>query len=244
MKRVFIVIISLILLIGNADAQPMKMKFGGNFSINLDQDIVDYNLSGKDSEIRQNAFQMTFLPKFYWYINEKMQFGAFVGLGYGNIATGLVNSKNNKTTIISPDGTIILPTEPEIEVGKSIGWNLTPYFGYKLLHFDKLDVWAEASAYYGMYYKINGGGSDLDAVTAWNTRIFYGVQVMPVIDFALTDKLAIQVHAGIIALGWNGEIQLHEDRKETKTSLDVHKGGFSGLLNSISDFGIGIVKRF
>ena len=244
MRRVFIVIISLVLFTGNVGAQPMKMKFGGNFSINLDRDIIEYDLKDKDSDVRQNTFQMSFLPKFYWYINEKMQFGTFVGLGYGNMATGLTSSGTGKTTTINPDGTITTTTQYQVEKGKSIGWNLTPYFGYRLLHFEKLDIWAEASAYYGMYHKINGGGSDLDMATAWNTKMVYGIQVMPVIDFALTEKLAIQLHAGIIALGWYGEVLLYDNRSETKTSLDLHKGGFTGLLNSISDFGIGIVKRF
>lgn len=244
MKRVLIFLITIIIFTGNAAAQPMKMKFGGNFSINLDRDIIEYSLTNKESDIKQNAFQISFLPKFYWYINEKMQFGTFVGLGFGNTATGLVNSGTGRTTIINPDGTITTTTQNKVDIGKSICWNLTPYFGYRLIHFEKLDIWAEASTYYGMYHKINGGGIDIDMATAWNTKIVYGIQVMPVIDFALTEKLAIQLHAGVIALGWYGEVYLYDNRSETKTSLDLHKGGLTGLLNSISDFGIGIVKRF
>ena len=226
MKKLLLAALALNLFSVNAGAQAMKMKFGGNFNINVDKDIIDYKYGDTATDVKRNTFQIVLKPKLYWYINEKMQFGTFVGIGYGNLITDLANCGTGQTT------------------GNSLGWSLTPYFGYKLFNVGVLDIWVEASAYFGSYYKVNGGATSSDASVDWNTDMFYGVQVMPVVDIALTDKLALQIHAGVLGLGWRGEKMFYDDRNETTSSIDFHKGGIMGLFQSIGDFGIGVVKRF
>lgn len=244
MKKAVFAALALTLFSVNAGAQAMKMKFGGNFNINIDKDIVDYKSGDISSDVKRNTFQVVLKPKLYWYINERMQFGTFIGVGYGNIITDLSNGGLGQTTVINPDGSTTITTVPVTSSGNSIGWSLTPYYGYKLFNIGIIDIWVEASAYFGMYYKVNGGATTADAHIEWNKDMFYGVQVMPVVDFALTDDLALQLHAGVFALGWRGEKMFYDDYTERTSSLDFHKGGIIGLFQSIGDFGIGVVKRF
>ena len=243
MKKYFIAL-SLVLFSVNVGAQAMKMKFGGNFNINVDKDVIDYKIDGKQSDVKRNTFQIVLKPKLYWYINEKMQFGTFIGIGYGNIVSDLSNGGLGQTTVINPDGSTTITTVPVTSNGNSLGWSFTPYYGYKLFNLGKIDIWVEASAYFGMYYKVNGGATSSDAVVDWNQDMFYGVQVLPVVDIALTEKLALQVHAGVFALGWRGEKMFYDKYNETTSSIDFHKGGIMGLFQSIGDFGIGVVRRF
>ena len=79
MKRLLFAAIALTLFPVNAGAQAMKMKFGGNFNINIDKDVVDYKNGSTGSDVKRNTFQVVLKPKLYWYINEKMQFGSFIG---------------------------------------------------------------------------------------------------------------------------------------------------------------------
>lgn len=243
MKRLLFAAMALTLFSVNAGAQAMKMKFGGNFNINVDKDIVDYKEKGI-TDVKSNTFQIVLKPKLYWYINEKMQFGSFIGIGYGNIITDLSSGGQGQTTIINPDGSTTITTVPAVCNGNSLGWTLTPYYGYKLFNLGRIDIWLEASAYFGMYYKVSGDAIKEDVVVDWDRDMTYGIQIMPVVDIALTDQLALQVHAGVLGLGWRGEKRFYADRNETISSFDLHKGGIMGLFQSIGDFGIGIVKRF
>ena len=249
MKRVLFAVLALSLFTGNAGAQAMKMKFGGNFNVNVDKDVIDYKVGDFQSDEVRNTFQVVLKPKLYWYINEKMQFGAFFGIGYGNIISDLSNGGLGQTTVINPDGSWTITTVPVKSSGNSLGWSFTPYYGYKLFNLGRIDIWVEASAYFGMYYKVSGDDEakskeDPSVIYTWNNDMFYGVQVMPVVDVALTDQLALQIHAGVFGLGWKVERISCDSYTETTSSIDFHKGGIMGLFQSIGDFGIGVVKRF
>ncbi len=240
MRKIILFLIGVIMCIVDIKAQAMKMQFGGNFSIAYDKNKIDYADGKKSPDIKQDMFQVVVKPKVYWYINEKMQFGASVGIGWGNLSTGLLYDKADEKQTINPDGTI---TREKPVIDKSIGWTFIPYYSYKLLQYKFVDIWLEGNLYVGEQYKINES-HDFTSDYSWNQDLYYGFQILPVVDIALTEKLALQIHAGVISFGWSGEKLYYEDRTATLSSIDFHKGGITGLIDSICNFGIGMVHRF
>lgn len=232
MKRLLLALVTMTVMASSAGAQKMKTNIGGNFCISTNRIVADYSgNSDKDSD--RNTFQIILKPKIYWYINEKMQFGSYIGLSYSN--TKYTNPYNKDFSTIK---------SPVEETGRSLGWMLSPYFSYRLLALKGINIWAEAYAYAGTYYKVNGGVGLADQMNMWDTDVIYGINVVPVIDIALTEKLALQLHAGVISLGWSGETAYYDDRTERHSSINFVKGDITGLFQSLGNFGVGIVHRF
>lgn len=220
MKKIIITLLfSLVALSASA-----QFHFGGQFSINFSNERTSYS-SGTIRD-KENAYLVNLQPKIYWNINEKMQIGGRVGFAFGRLTTGTIYN-----------------TEKEAEsiANRAIGWSLSPFYGYRLLNWNKVSVWAEANLFFGQYYN-----TDKKKATAseWGTLSEYGFQILPVVNIGLTDKLDLQLHLGFISLGWYGTRADYADRIITTSDWDLHKGGFTGVAQGLLDYGIGLVKKF
>ena len=219
-KTLFVSLLALLPLSAKA-----QFHFGGQFNINFGNENTSYS-SGKTTS-KENAYIINLKPKAYWNIGEKMQVGGRVGFAFGNMTTGIIfdTEKAEITSIVD----------------KAIGWSVSPFFGYRLLNWGKVTVWGEANAFIGQYYNTNKPSK---GSTEWGKATEYGFQILPVINIDLNDKLALQLHLGFISLGWYGTREDYQDKVVTTSTWDLHKGGFSGIMQGLADYGIGLVKKF
>lgn len=203
-----------------------KVYFGGSFNINFDTVKDTYN--NGEVIINDKTYQLGFNPKVYWNISEKMQLGGRVGFQYGQMYTG---------SVFSWDGDI---NKEEPIVNRAIGWSAAPFFGYKLFQWKIITIWAEVNIFVGQNYNI---GKEM-RWTEWTKQTQYGFQVLPVVDFDITEKFALQIHFGVISLGWCGTNSTYPDKKSFESTWDIRKGGAMGLLQGFMNYGIGIIRKF
>lgn len=207
-----------------------QFHFGGSFSINFGNEHTAFS-SGATND-KEFAYIISLMPKMYWNLGDKMQVGGRIGFAFGRIASG---------TVYGTDKTGLEGAKDDYNsVNRAIGWSLSPFFGYRLLNWKKVSVWAEANAFVGQYYNTDRKSSS----TEWGRQTEYGFQILPVVNIDLTEKLALQLHIGFISLGWYGTRSDYMDRVVTTSTWDLHKGGFSGIAQGLADYGIGLVKKF
>ena len=221
MRKIFLILLlAFITLSANA-----QFHFGGSFSINFANEHIDWDSGATDN--KEHAYMVNLKPKVYWNIGEKMQVGGRIGFAFGRLTNGLIYESEKK--------------DETVNVNRAIGWSLSPFFGYKLLNWRILSVWAEANAFVGQYYNVNKPhiGSN-----EWGSQMEYGFQILPVVNIDLTEKLALQLHLGFISLGWYGTRADYPNKVITTSTWDLHKGGFAGLAQGLADYGIGLVKKF
>lgn len=221
MKRIIIIICLLVMGTFQANAQ---FHFGGNFTVNFAKEHTGF--SSGDTDNKELAYMINVKPKVYWNIGERMQVGSRIGFAFGRLTNGLVyDDKKEQSTIIN----------------RAVGWSVSPFYGYKVLTWRKVSVWAEANAFVGQYYNVN---KPQKGSTEWVNKLEYGFQILPVISIDLTEKIALQLHLGFISAGWYGTRSKYQDKVVTTSNWDLHKGGFSGILQGLTDYGIGLVRNF
>ena len=227
MKKLLFVLLVSTLVVSNVSAQ---MRFGGNVNINSYRESGVYNQYGEKTD--QKSFQIVLKPKFFWYLNEKMQLGTRLGFGYGNLKEGIVFDQSAHE-------------DETLKTGKSIGWSLAPYYSYRLLNWKIVSVWLEANAYVGQFYNVSDQKEKSSFPEMWGRQTEYGFQVLPVVAIDITETLALDLHVGILSLGWAGSTSHYDDGTTSTTSyLDIRKGGWDGLVQGLTSYGIGIYKRF
>ena len=221
MRKIFLTLL-LVFITLSANAQ---FHFGGQFSINFANEHTDY--SSGATENKEHAYLVNLKPKVYWNLSEKMQVGGRIGFAFGRITNGVIYESEKK--------------DQTVEVDRAIGWSITPFFGYKLLNWKTISVWAEANAFVGQLYNVS---KPQTGSKEWSNQLEYGFQILPVINIDLTEKLALQLHLGFISLGWYGTRSDYPDKVVTSSNWDMHKGGFVGVAQGLADYGIGLVKKF
>ena len=221
MKKIIItLLLSLVALSANA-----QFHLGGQFSINFDNEHTDYSSGTTDN--KEHAYLVNLKPKVYWNIGEKMQVGGRIGFAFGRLTNGVIYESEKK--------------DQTINVNRAVGWSVSPFFGYKLLNWKVVSVWAEANAFIGQYYNVN---KPKTGSQEWGTQTEYGFQILPVVNIDLNEKLALQLHLGFISLGWYGTRADYPEKVVTTSTWDLHKGGFAGIAQGLADYGIGLVKKF
>lgn len=206
-------------------AANAQFHLGGQFSINFANEHTDYISGFTDN--KEYAYLINLYPKIYWNIGEKMQVGGRIGFTFGRL--------NNLGVYESED------IDKIVSVNRAVGWSLSPFFGYRLLDWKVISVWAEANAFISQYYNVNKQRID---ATEWSNQMEYGFQILPVVNIDLNEELALQLHLGFISLGWYGTRADYPEKVVTTSNWDLHKGGFAGIAQGLADYGIGLVKTF
>ena len=168
MKKLVITILSVLFAV-SMGAQT-KINFGGQFSINFDNEHTVFK-SGLTTD-KENAFMINLKPKVYWNLNDKMQLGGRIGFAFGKLTTGTIYDTQKK--------------EDQSIINRALGWSVSPFFGYRLLNWKIVSIWAEANVFFGQYYNVE----DVRKYTEWGRASEYGFQILPVINIDLTEKLA------------------------------------------------------
>ena len=220
MKKLF----STLLLLTIALMANAQFHLGGQFSVNFSNEHTEYS-SGYTQDV-EHAYLVDLLPKMYWNLNEKMQIGGRIGFAFGRLNSGY---------IFDPD------LDPLYSVYRAVGWSVSPFFGYKLLNWKIVSVWCEANVFLSKYYNTDKKKAEYEE---WSTDTEYGFQILPVINVDITETMAIQLHVGVASIGWCGSRADYPSKVVTTSTWDIHKGGIYGLIQGISKYGIGIVRKF
>lgn len=222
MKRIIITMLFALAAL-QAGAQ---FHYGGDFNIRFAKEHTDYAEKGKSND-KELAYMVNLKPKIYWNIGEKMQVGSRIGFAFGRLTSGTIFDDKKEE-------------QPNF-VNRAIGWSVAPFFGYRVLRWKFLSAWAEGNIFVGQYYNLKKPEKES---SEWLNQLEYGFQILPVVNIDLTEKLALQLHLGFLSLGWYGTRSKYNDKVVTTTDWDLHKGGFSGLVQGFSDYGIGLVRKF
>lgn len=222
MKKL-VIMLSLLLPV----AASAQFHVGGQFNINFDNEATNY--SSGVAEFKEKEFVVSLRPKIYWYLNDKMQLGGRVGIGFGRLTSGTLYDSESK----DKDATNT--------VNRALGWSLCPFYGYKLVDWEKVRLWVNANVFFGQYYNVGGENKK---ISEWANLTTYGFQILPVIDIRLKESWFLQLHLGFISLGWAGQTYNYPSKTVVTSSWDMRKGGFDGLLQGFRDYGIGLVKEF
>lgn len=214
-----------------------QIRIGGNFNINIDNEHSSYNsgiVTGKE-----NAFTISVNPKVYWNLSDRIRVGTRVGFTYGTVYTG------GEITMESYHDGSGREEETTGTIDRAVGWSVAPFFGYRLFNnifnWKRVSIWVEANASIGQMYNIcEKKYPDLE----WNRSTQYAFQILPVVDIDITESLALQLHVGILSLGYGGETMYYDEKTVSRNVWNIRKGGFDGLIQGLFDYGIGIVKKF
>ena len=223
MKRtLFVILLLTVCICSNA-----QFRVGGNFSIYSDK-LSIITTAGEDME---TTYQFSVKPSFFWSPNEKMQVGGRVGFTYGNINSGYIFDSYEEKSVLSSQFDVT-------------GWCVNPAFLYRLGEMKKVSLWLEANAYVGQLFNVQkyaGARPETD----WGRQTQYGFEILPVFEWAFNEKSIVQIHLGVVSLGWMGSKSVYSDNKiETDSTWDLHKGSLSDLLKGFYDYGIGLIRRF
>lgn len=220
------------LLVMMSISAAAQMHIGGNININIDNEKTTRD-SGF-SKSKENEFTIKLAPKIYWNLNERFRAGLRVGFSYGQYKGSV---SYDESDIIS--GLLGIPDSTPID--RAIGWGVSPFCGYQVLTLGRFTAWVEANVCVDQQFNIT------DIVfpeLEWKNVLGYGFQILPVVDFHLNETLALQIHFGIISIGWYGSRYNYENKHVTTSHWDIRKGGFDGLLQGFMDYGFGIVRSF
>lgn len=200
-----------------------------------------------NSEDKSNGEEWSFLinPNIGYHFNPKLEAGCRFGLSFTNqIDTYNSDSWWYNGNLGMMNGGIKEDYELEnkdesMEVRhKKIGWNLAPFVRYKLLSFfdERLCIWADAHVYYGMQYPNSSEmvGSNQKIDNPYRYQANYGIQIMPMISYKVTDKYRINLHFGIASLAYAGSTKFYDNSDKTTSTHDVllFSNKLTGLLKS------------
>ncbi len=105
-----------------------QFNFGGQFSINFANEHTDYSNGATDD--KEYAYMINLKTKMYWNLNERMQVGGRIGFAFGRLTTGVIYESEKE--------------EERDIVNRAIGWSLSPFYGFKVLNWKIVSVWASS----------------------------------------------------------------------------------------------------
>lgn len=185
-------------------------------------------------------------PNIGYHITERLETGSFLGLNFSNSLE--THDKTNYRAY-------------------KVGWDVTPFVRYKVLSFndDKVSIWVDAHLYCGMEFpqktQVVGSVSNEtesyipDTSGEWTSNFYkhqvnYGIQVLPMVSFRLTERYRLNVHFSIASLGYSGSATFRNDGKvDFSNDVLMFTGKISGLASSVFTTGmygikIGIGRNF
>ena len=207
-------------------------------------DIRYHNDTGEKSDAEEWSFLIN--PNIGYHFNPRLEAGCRFGISFSN---QIDNYENNNSWLfnsdlgilngISQDDFQVDDSEGNLEIKhKKIGWNIAPFVRYRLLSFfdEKLCIWADAHVYYGMQYPRSSrlAGTNEKIENPYRYQANYGIQIMPMISYKVTDKYRINLHFGIASLAYAGSTKFYENTDKTTSSNDVllFSNKLTGLLKS------------
>ena len=169
-----------------------------------------------------STFSFSLAPKVGYYLSDDLSVGVEVGL----------NSRSTKTPKEYSGGS---------DDSKYItsGWDFGVFGRYKVMELNKFSVLLEGSlGIGGTSSKLKTGSSE----TKGDPTSTFGIAVLPVLEYSLTDKLSLEANLNFLGLGYWSETEKNIDDKKIKYTtngfgLSVNNGTNS-IISSVLSVGL------
>ena len=220
MKKVILAVVAMFATVSMSSAQ---MFVGGSLGFGL--------TGGKDkgastSIDKTSTFSFDFSPKVGYYLNDNFAVGLEVGL----------NSWSRKTPKEQFGGSDDLKNS-------SFGWEIDAFARYSLVKFNNFSVLLEGEiGIGGETSKTKIGATE----TKGNPVSTFGIGVLPVLSYSISDKWSIETSLDFLALGFWSETEKNANDKKNKSidnsfGLSINNGTNSIISNTLN---IGFIYKF
>jgi hypothetical protein len=250
MKKVFLTLAVVFGMIASANAQ---LVVGGGLSFGGGVSSTKQN-GGFGDQFKTSNFNFGFAPKVGYIINEKVEVGGILNLGY---------SENTTYTQIRDISDPANPGEArnvkDFKRG-SFKWDIMPYARYRCFEYNGFGFWIEGVLSLGTETEgrrtFYAYGSDKDnaqrtseqAKTMTKTQfadghkylLFNGAfYVQPVITYTINEHWVLDFQLELLSLGLGGSVQ-----KTTDKGMDI-KGNAADITTTNNDFawGLGLMQN-
>lgn len=196
-----------------------QLVIGGNISAFHDGAHDDNYTAGYPSTA---STSISIMPKIGYQLNENMQIGAQFGWAYRytrNYA-GADNTYRSNT--------------PRSEM------RIAPYFRYNFATWRKFSLFCEATLNFTLGFEteshniVNGSEATGFPVKNGNNYTYFGINVVPGMNYSFSDKFSMDLYVNLASLYWNmtsydgaTEHQWGIDANMNKQTLNNHLGNFS-----------------
>lgn len=195
MKKLFILVAAALLSI-SANAQ---WYVGGQVGMN----VTGNKTIEAGASVNPFTFSVTLAPEVGYYFSDKLAVGASLALTPG--ASG--------STTKSPEG-VVAKTN-----GSSFSWLLAPYVRYKFWGIKKFGIWGQANVYVG-----TSSSKAENYVGKVYPTVDYGVNILPVLTYALNEHFTLDAYIDCAGIGYNGSCR---NNKDTGSKLTTNEFGFT-----------------
>ena len=219
MKKVFITCAVLIAAVFTSNAQVFV---GGGVGLDFGGGKVK---SGSSSQDLPSLFAIEFSPKVGFYLNDDFA----VGLEVGFINMTAKQKGNSSDLKVS-----------------AIGWGVSAFARHNVLGGEKLSLLLEGSiGVGGAKSKYTYGSSTSEG----DPMFTFGIGVLPVLSYSLTDRLNIEVSCDFLRLGFQSVTEKDNDDKSYKETyynfgFGVNTNGYNFELESIPLLKVGVIFKF
>lgn len=220
MKKLILALLALTFAV-NAGAQMFR---GFSFDVSY---ANDGSRSGGNRALDSETYGVALSPQLGWFVNDKLAIGARASF----------NMKQTNSNSSSALDQLLDDSNNVASVDRSIGWDIAPFAAYNLFNIGKkerLGVWAEAHAYFGVNYPRD--------YNYFKHQYNYGVQVVPVVSFKINEKTMFLAHFAILSVGYAGTSTVYDNRTDFSNTALLFTGKITGLLRSAFATGLYGIK--
>lgn len=209
MKKVILTLVA-VATMGIANAQ---LFVGGNIGFGMQKGSSETTISGVTATVDQpKTIDWTVAPKI-GFQSGKMSFGAILGIG------------GEKTTAKDVEVTGDELTE------KIFAWQVCPFFRYNAFEFGNFALFCE------LQVPIMGGKASTKYVNGGTTienknagkPFSFGVEVVPGLNYSLSDHLNFDVYVNLLAIGFNMNKVTVEDPDTNDKQVDKTTEFWAGV---------------
>ena len=208
MKRIVVAFAVLIAAVFTVNAQGF---IGGGLG-------VDYNSAkrktGSTSTDMGSGFAFSFTPKAGYFLNDKFGLGLEVGLLSATLkpqSSGSNNPKHNLT-----------------------GWGVDAFALYKLVEVEKITFLLAGSVGFGEVKTKYTSGS---TTTNYDPITTFGVGILPVLSYSLTDRFNIDVACNFLRLGFDSTTEKSASNKDNKDTVNTFGLGVNSPTIGLGSYG-------
>ena len=168
-------------LVAFAMATTMNAQWyvGGTFDLSFENQLIDASKLADGTIEEATGIKFMIKHEVGYNLNEKSSVGVVLGFGITNNGNEMAAANSSFAAMFSSVGTTAIKTDKS-----AIQLQISPYFRYKMLQFDKVDVFIDAL--FGFQY------TSLDE---WNNTTF-NVGVRPGVAFSPNDKISFVAKLG------------------------------------------------
>ena len=163
-----------------------------------------------------NTISINVAPDLGWFIGDKWAVGIRPTVGFGK-NTSTDGAQSNSFTV-----------------------GINPYARYLLFTHNRFGLWAEGDPIFSFSQNKNKGG----AVETSLRSTTYGVEIIPVLTYQLSQHIALETRLYLLSLSMMGRHSVSSDNREQSSFTYGLNGSTKDVTAPLGDISIGFLYRF